>query len=154
MKPITDKKILDDIIKRMEQGVLPWHKPWSDSTEVVVIGSMKYSTTMWPSNLRAPKAPFGVFNGGMLLARAVTQKYRSNLWITDSVVKDLKADLVEDDDKPVAIRRYLNEYSRHYRPLPGFRHVYNIDQIKECERTLGLTFLKKQSAAPRVRYRR
>ncbi len=55
MNPITDEQILNDIIERLSQGVLPWRRPWSDSTKVVVIGSMNYSATMWPSNLRAPK---------------------------------------------------------------------------------------------------
>ena len=76
MKPVTDEDILNDIIERLAKGVLPWRRPWSDSTNVVVIGSMKYSATMWPSNLRAPKVPFGMFNGTMLLAQASKRDYR------------------------------------------------------------------------------
>ena len=154
MDPVTDEDILNDIIKRLSQGVLPWRRPWSDSAKVVVIGSMKYSATMWPSNLRAPRVPFGVFNGTMLLARASKQEYRSNLWIAETVIDELDADLVKGDDQPVAIQRYLDEYSPYTRSQLGVRRVYNVDQVKNCERALGLTFLEKKVPAPKERYKR
>ena len=127
MNPVTDEEILNDIIERLAQGVLPWRRPWSDSTKMVVIGSMQYSATMWPSNLRAPKVPFGVFNGTMLLAQASSRNYRSNLWITEGVIEDMNADLVYGDDSPVAIQRFVDEYSPYYRSQRGVRHVYNVD---------------------------
>ena len=110
MKPVTD----EDIIERLAKGVLPWRRPWSVSTNVVVIGSMEYSATTWPSNLRAPKVPFGMFNGTMLLAQASKRDYRSNLWVTESVVDHLNADLAKGDDRPVAIQRYLTNTPFNY----------------------------------------
>ena len=154
MTPITDEDILSDIIERLAKGVLPWRRPWSDSTNAVVIGSMKYSATMWPSNLRAPKVPFGVFNGTMLLAQGSKRGYRSNLWIAENVVNVLNANLVKDDDQPVAIQRHLDEYSPYHGSQSGIRHVYNVDQVKDCERTLGLTFLEGKIPTPKKRYKR
>lgn len=154
MDPITDEQILNDIIERLSQGVVPWRRPWSESAKVVVIGSMKYSATMWPSNLRAPKVPFGVFNGTMLLAWASKQEYRSNLWIAEAVIEDLGADLIKDDEQPVAIQRFVDKYSPYYRSQSGVRRVYNVDQVKDCERALGLTFLEKQPPAQKERYKR
>ena len=154
MTPVTDEDILNDIIERLGKGVLPWRRPWSDSTNVVVIGSMKYSSTMWPSNLRAPKVPFGVFNGTMLLAQGSKRGYRSNLGIAESVVNDLNAKLVKDDDQPVAIQRFLDRYAPYYRSQSGIRYVYNVDQVKDCERTLGLAFPDKKPPAQKKRYKR
>ncbi len=154
MNAITDEDILKDIIERLREGVLPWRRPWSDSSNVVLIGSVKYSALMWPSNLRAPRVPFGLLNGTKLLAHASTQRYRSNLWITKSVVKELKAELNEEDNQPVAIRRYLDENSRHLSSKAAVRHVYNVDQVIDCERKLGLTFLKNQPSIPTTKYER
>ena len=97
MRPLTDEDILKDIIEQMGKGVLPWRRPWSESANSVVIGSMRLSATRWPSNVRAPKVPFGVFNGTMLLAQASKRGYRSNLWVASRIVKELSASLVEDD---------------------------------------------------------
>ena len=154
MAAVTDKDILRDIIERMEQGVLPWRQPWSSSTATVVVGSMKYSTRAWPSNLRAPRVPFGIFNGTLLRVRASLQNYRSNLWVTEGAVKDLDAKLVEDDDKPVEIRPYLSDSSPYRRYEPALRNVYNVDQVEDCERSLGLTFVEKQQPVPGKRYKR
>ena len=154
IRPVTDEDILNDIIERLAKGVLPWRRSWSDSTNVVVIGSMEYSATMWPSNLRAPKVPFGMFNGTMLLAQASKRDYRSNLWVTESVVDHLNADLVKDDDQPVAIQRFLDRYSPYHRSQSGIRHVYNVDQVRDCERTLGLAFPDKKPPAQKKRYTR
>ena len=154
MKPITDEDILNDIIKRLEKGVLPWRRPWSDSTNVVIIGSMKHSATLWPSNLRAPSVPFGMFNGTMLLAHASRRGYRSNLWITQKVLDQLKADLLEDDHQPVAIQRFLDRYASPRGAQSDIRYVYNIDQVKDCERTLGLAFPDPEPPPSKKHYER
>ena len=152
MDPITDEEILQDIIKRLRNGVLPWRRPWSDSSKVVLIGSVKYSALMWPSNLRAPRVPFGLFNGTKLLAHASKQGYRSNLWITNGVVKELKVKLNREDNQPVAIQRYVDEHSRYVRSKTAVRHVYNIDQVEDCERKLGLKFMSDQPDTPSKKY--
>ena len=154
MRPLTDEDILKDIIEQMEKGVLPWRRPWSESVNSVVIGSMRHSATRWPSNVRAPKVPFGVFNGTMLLAQASKGGYRSNLWVASRVVKELSASLVEYDSQPVAIQRYRDEYSPFSGSLVGVRLVYNIDQVKDCEKTLGLTILEGKGPTGKKRYER
>ncbi len=86
-----DEDILENIIKQLDKGVLPWRRSWHDSAKTMVIGSIRHSATMWPSNLRAPKVPFGVFNGTMLVTQAAKQGCRSNLWVAESVVGELRA---------------------------------------------------------------
>ena len=154
MRPLTDEDILKDIIEQMEKGVLPWRRPWSESVNLVVIGSLQHAATKWPSNLRAPKVPFGVFNGMLLLTQAMKRGYRTNLWIAGHVVTDLGASLVDDDDRPVAIQRYWDEYSPYHRSQSGLRLVYNIDQVNDCEKTLGLTILERKGPADKIRYER
>ncbi|MYF79705.1 MAG: DUF1738 domain-containing protein [Proteobacteria bacterium] len=142
-KPVTDEEILQSIIEQMERGVSPWRKPWADSAAGVIIGSLIHDRATWPSNLRAPKTPYGVFNGTILLGRASDRGYRTNLWITSEVVESLDVKTVDDDDRPTAIQRY-REYEPYRGSYEGVRLVYNIDQICECERSLGLAFLDKQ----------
>ena len=75
-------------------------------------------------------------------------------WIAEAVVEDLNANLVKGDDQPVATQRYLDKYSPYYRSQPGVHHVYNIDQVKDCERTLGMAFPDKKPPAQKKRYKR
>ena len=141
----------------MEQGVLPWRKPWSGSANSVVIGAVRHSATKWPSNVRAPSVPYGVYNGTILLAQASECDYRSNFWITNKVVKELGASLVDGEDQPVALLWGADEYIpySYASTLPGGgRLVYNIDQVKNCERVLGLTILEGEPrAANEKRYK-
>ena len=119
---ISDKDILDDILKQMSKGVLPWRIPWSIST--VVIGSMKYLASNWPSNVRAPLVPFGIYNGILLYTHARTRNYRTNLWVSEQTVRQLKALRIPSDRYPVAIRNFDDKGNP-----TGKRLVYNIDQI-------------------------
>ena len=125
---IDTKEIIRNIIKEMEKGVMPWRKPWSANT--VVIGSMLYDSNLWPSNLRAPTVPFGVYNGILLLMQARIKNYRTNLWITAKTRKYLKADLIDSAQQATRIRNYYSDSDT----------LYNIDQIKNCEKILGLSF--------------
>ncbi len=140
--PVTDEDILQGIIEQLDKGVLPWRKPWA--ANMVVIGSLRHYANDWPSNLRAPKVPFGIYNGVMLTAQAVKQGYRSNLWVTQGVVKELRATLVDKDNKPVSIRRDSRQ--------GGDPLVYNIDQIENCEKVLGFTFLERNPTIFQERY--
>ena len=150
---ITDQQVLQNIIKRLEKGVLPWRRPWSDRTGDVVIGSMPHSATAWPSNLRAPKVPYGVFNGTILLAHASNCGYRTNLWVPDHVVDELGAAIDKKDISPVALQRLPNEYV-DYRDRPSHaRLVYNIDQVRDCEKTLGLSFLERKPKSRAMRFK-
>ncbi|MCY4143243.1 MAG: hypothetical protein OXG08_06090 [Gammaproteobacteria bacterium] len=135
MSPVTDKKIFDDILQQMSDGVAPWRQPWSDTTLSVVIGAMKYPARLWPSNVRAPRVRFGMFIGFLLLSQASLMNYRTNLWIPQTVLRELDAELAKPDEQPVAIRDFDDEGNETQKRL-----VYNIDQVRDCERTLGLTF--------------
>ena len=118
MKALTDQDVLDGIIKEMERGVLPWRKPWSQATRTsVIVGSIAHAPT-WPSNLRAPQTPFGVFNGMILLGRAAA--------ISDGYDASLEKT----------------------------RLVYNLDQVQDCEKALGLTFSDRKAALPPLRYKK
>ena len=150
-KPVTDEEILEDIIRQMQDGVSPWRKPWADSAAGVVVGSLMHDAMMWPSNLRAPKTPYGVFNGTVLLTRASTSGYRTNLWVTREVVDSLGVGIVDEDDRPTAIKRY-REHEAYRGSLDGVRLVYNIDQVADCEKSLGLAFCDKKPLKPSMHF--
>lgn len=152
--PLTDEEILNGIIEQMEKGVLPWRRPWTESSRSVVVGSMPHAGTMWPSNLRAPKVPYGVYNGIILLAQASKHRYRTNLWVTGRVLDELGATLVNSDCQATAIQRYANSYEEYRGVRDIARLVYNIDQVHECEKTLGLSFLERKPARQTTRFKR
>ena len=154
INPPTDEEILRDIVEQMETGVLPWRRPWSKSANAVVVGSMLHGANRWPSNLRAPRVPYGIFNGTILLARASKCRYRTNLWVTSRVIDELGAKIVDNDPQPTAIQRFAEEYQDSHGPVGHARLVYNIDQVEECEKTLGLTFLERAPAIHEVRFKR
>ena len=129
---ITDREIFEDILEQLSKGVSPWRMPWTNS--LVVIGSMKYLASNWPSNVRAPLVPFGLYNGILLLTHARVRGYRTNLWVAERVVKQLGVALDSTDKRSVEIRSFAENGNRL-----GKRHVYNIDQVSDCEKTLGLS---------------
>ncbi len=144
--PRTDQEIVADIIAEIETGVLPWRRPWS--LRHVVIGSMVYSAAMWPSNVRAPRVAYGMYNGLLLAAVASTQEYRTNLWIAKEVVDELHAKILRGDSRPVALRKYPNnsQYGTTDRP----RLVYNVDQVEDCEGVLGVSIFGCLEQEPAV----
>ena len=144
----TDEELVKAIIDQIKDGVPPWRRPWSESTKTVVVGSMRYVATMWPSNLRAPKIPYGIYNGLILLTVASKREYRTNLWIAKNVLDDLDAAVASDDDRPTELRNYESDGT----PIDRPRFVYNIDQIKDCEKTLGLSF-EQRSEPVEIRYK-
>ena len=139
---IDEEQIVDELMAQMAQGVVPWRKPWSNTG--VVIGGMLYPLDMWPSNVRAPRSKFGIWNGMMLLTRASVKSYKTNLWISASAVNELNATVIPSDRLPVSL-------SHGY----GRGDVYNIDQIEHCEETLGVSFKKTlpQTLQPKNQYK-
>lgn len=137
------KNLVADIIADLENGVLPWVCPWSDSATSVIIGAMRYSADMWPSNVRAPAVPFGVLNGMQLLQAARKKKFRTNLWLTAKVRKELGAEL-NGNQKPTSIISYFSDSGA----------VYNIEQIRDYEKTLGLTITDAAAVKPELRHRK
>lgn len=95
---------------------------------------MTYLASYWPSNVRAPSVPFGLYNGILLLTHANMCGYRTNLWVSEQAVKQLMMPIVSSDRLPLAIRTF----DERGNPT-GKRLVYNIDQIVDCETTIGLT---------------
>ena len=144
----NDEELVKAIIGQIKDGVPPWRRPWSESTKTVVVGAMRYVATMWPSNIRAPKIPYGIYNGLKLLTIASKREYRTNLWIAENVLDDIDAAVVSDDDRPTELRNYENDGT----PIDRPRFVYNIDQIKDCEKTLGLSF-QQRSEPVEIRYK-
>ncbi len=154
MTALTEQNILDGIIEQMEAGVLPWRRPWSDATRTtVMVGSVTHAP-VWPSNLRAPQTPFGIFNGMILLARAAMAGYRTNIWVASEVLNDLGATVVASDSRPTRIQRYAGLSGSYDASLEKTRLVYNLDQVDDCERKLGLTFSDQRAAQPPMRYTR
>lgn len=110
---------------------------------------MKYPSAMWPSNVRAPRVGFGILNGFLLLSQASLRDYITNLWIPERVLRELNARLRTQSERPVAIRNYDDE-GNHI----GERRVFNIEQVHEFEKTLGLTFEVVKRIASTKRYTR
>lgn len=137
------KQLVKDIIADMKNGILPWVRPWSDSMTSVIIGTMEYSADMWPSNVRAPAVPFGILNGMQLLQAARKKKFRTNLWLTAKVRKELGAEL-GGDREPTDIIAYFSDSNA----------VYNIEQIRNYEETLGLTIRNAPPVKPELRHKK
>lgn len=76
-------------------------------------------------------------------------EYRTNLWVPKKVLRELNAKLRSDLERPVAIRNYDEAGNRG-----GTRPVYNIDQVYDCEKTLGLTLEIAPRLASKKRYTR
>ena len=154
MTAVTDQEVLDEIITQMEAGVLPWRKPWSETTRTkVLVGSVTHAPA-WPSNLRAPQTPFGVFNGTILLARAARAGYRTNIWVGSEVLEDLQATILADDSRATQIHRYVGLSDSYDASREKTRLVYNLDQVKDCEKALGLTLSERKATAPPLRYKK
>lgn len=140
-EPVSDEEIVQDLIDQMRNGVVPWRKPWASGIVGIIIGSLPLDAEMWPSNVRAPKTPFGLFNGIKLMSRANRQGYRTNLWVRKKVVENLGAKIVEFDDRPSEIQTY-QEQGQYRGSSQDANTFYNIDQIKDCESTLGLRIIE------------
>ena len=147
--PVTDAQVFGEILKQMEEGTPPWQQPWSGPKYSVVIGSMPYSSNMWPSNVRAPKVPFGLYNGILLNARARSRNYRTNFWIPEEVVSKLGVEILAKDNVPTEILRFSAIGS-----VLGRRRVFNIDQVKYRARTLGVSLVINQESNPRKSYKK
>ena len=121
-----NKKILQEIIKKIEQGAPPWRKPWARCVGYVTSGARKRYAGAWPRNLQTLQTPFAPVNGVYLLAVADIYGFETNFWINQKTVDELRLD-----------RPQLGPWSIQ----KGYAHdhaVYNIGQFKDYERSLGL----------------
>ena len=129
------KKILDGIIKDLRESDLPaWRRPWNDPVQLIVIGGNIHYAHQWPSNIRAPFMHYGAINGIVLTAKAKQYEYRTNFWIAQKAIKELNAKTCPGAE-PVNITAF-------YEGTDNF--VYNIDQIKDNEETLGFAWHESQ----------
>lgn len=125
-------KIIDDIIVQLKQKTLPWRKPWGEGTTYVIIGGMRYSANMWPSNVRAPTLPFGVNNGLQMLLKAKVKGYKTNLWITKKAIAEVGAEVDHNQEHHYFVGGYNTSYT-----------YYNIEQINDYEAALGISYQDK-----------
>ena len=122
-----NKKILQEIIKKIEQGTPPWRKPWARYGDHIVVGARKCDVSVWPRNLQTPLVPFGPANGVYLLTVANLYGFRTNFWINQKTVKDLG--LKNPDRGPWSIQKgYSHEHA-----------VYNVGQFDQ--KSLGFCYL-------------
>ncbi len=148
-KAVSDEALLNALIVRLEEGVLPWRRPWADMSERVMVGSVPIPLNSWPSNLRAPKTPFGVIHGTLLMTTALERGYRSNLWVEKNVLDEIEAEVDGDDPFAVKLKPYWNYVSYGPSNPRRDRLVYNIDQVADCEKSLGLTFCEDRNHSQR-----
>ena len=83
---------------------------------------------LWPRNIRTPEVSFNAYNGVRLIAAAMIGKYATNFWVNQKTVDELNLRIFKGET-PWFIQR-------HY----SYNHaVYNIEQVANYERALGLT---------------
>ena len=90
--PSVPEIITENIIKQLEQGVAPWHKPWSTSI---------------PRNL-IPKKPYRGLNMFLL----ATQGYGSPYWLTFNQAKQLGAHVWQGQKSTLVSFWTFSEYAR------------------------------------------
>ena len=136
-----NKKILGAIIEQLRKGVPPWRKPWTRSANYIIVGAKKFSVNLWPRNIRTPEVSFNAYNGVRLIAAATIGKYATNFWVNQKTVDELNL-RIREGETPWLIQR-------HY----SYNHaVYNIEQIANYERALGLTHIRNGTADENFSY--
>ena len=119
--------VTDQIIEMLDNGVVPWHKPWKG--------------TMYPSNLISKKAYRGI-NPFILACVASMKGYDSPFWLTYNQAKK-KGGQVRKGEKStlVVFWKWIEkevendngEMKKRSFPILRYYNVFNLDQIDGIE---------------------
>jgi antirestriction protein ArdC len=120
MKDSVYQVITDRIVTLLEQGTIPWQKPWS------TIGSGM------PQNLLSQKAYRGV---NVFLLNSTS--YQSPYWLTFKQAKQLKGSVRRGEKStPVVFWKFLEKPSedldKKAKQIPMLRH-YNVFNVEQCD---------------------
>lgn len=124
------KIITDQVVKAMEQGIIPWQKPW-------VGGGL-------PKSLATGK-PYRGLNALLLNLSAVMNGYTSGYWATWDKIRQMGGRVKEGQEKKYTIISYYQSVSvpgededgnpiEVSYPLLRYYRVYNLDQTEGIPR--------------------
>ncbi len=116
----TYQMVTDRIIARLEEGVIPWNKPWQDITNFQI-----------PVNMKTGKQYRGI-NILMLLMQGFTSRY----WLTFKQAKTMGGQVIKGEKSTPVIFWKIIEVEDNREPegkkeIPMLRYynVFNLDQI-------------------------
>ena len=111
-------RITERIVSMLEQGTVPWHKPWK-------------AKTGWPRNL-ITKKPYRGVNVFLLMSMS----YESPFWLTFHQADELGGSVRKGEKScPVVFWKPLkvkDEKSDEERNIPLLR-IYNVFNVSQCE---------------------
>jgi antirestriction protein ArdC len=123
------ERVTNSIIAALENGVRPWHQPWSGN----------HAAGRIARPLRANGIPYRGINVLMLWAEAVEQNYSAPVWMTFKQALDLKAHVRKGETGSLVV--YSDAITRtepdgdtgedHERRIPFLKGytVFNVEQI-------------------------
>jgi antirestriction protein ArdC len=121
------EKITNIIIEKLEQGIVPWHQPW---------------TSAWPPRNLVSKKPYR----GINLLLLSDQKYELPYFLTFKQVKRLKGSVLKDEKAHLVVfykwlekkdesgNVVLNDEGKtELVPMLKFYYVFNVGQCKDID---------------------
>lgn len=128
--------VTDKIMEELEQGCVPWHKPWKTSADGVRV----------PTSYTSKKAYRGINSFLLGLAR-FKAGYESNYWLTFKQVQGLGGNVKGQRSEMVVFWKLLEkpaakptpESDTDYIPMLRYYRVFNLDQVE------GITKPKPES---------
>jgi antirestriction protein ArdC len=118
--------ITDKILEELENGCVPWHKPWKSSSDGIRV----------PTSFVSKKAYRGVNTFLLALAR-FKAGYDSNYWLTFKQVQALGGSIKGHKSEMVVFWKLLEkpaetstpEKDTDYIPMLRYYRVFNLDQV-------------------------
>ena len=127
--------LAQEIIASLENGVVPWVRPWEWRPRVVVVGANEIEDIGWARNIAGPALPFGPLNGVVLQTMANAKGYRTNFWVAEERLRKLNA-CAKAGERPCEVTRFYPD--QDVTVSFGSRRLYNLDQIEDLE-SLGVS---------------
>lgn len=118
--------ITDLIVEKLEQGTVPWHKPWNGVDDI-------------PTNLKSKKAYRGVNSFWLHMVREM-HGYRSPYWVSYKQAKEMGGQ-VRKGEKSTMVVYFMwlevedekNKGKKKRIPLLRYYNVFNVDQVDGIE---------------------
>lgn len=108
------EKITNIIIEKLEQGIVPWHQPWTSS---------------WPPRNLVSKKPYR----GINLLLLSNLKYELSYFLTFKQVKYLKGSVIKNEKAHLAVFYTWGKDKAELVPMVKFYYVFNVEQCKGIE---------------------
>ncbi|HYT55027.1 MAG TPA: zincin-like metallopeptidase domain-containing protein [Verrucomicrobiae bacterium] len=119
--------ITDKIMEELEQGCVPWHKPWKTSSDGIRVPTSFVS-----------KKPYRGVNTFLLALARFKAGYDSNYWLTFKQVQTLGGSIKGQKTEMVVFWKMLEKPSQNptaesetdYIPMLRYYRVFNLDQVE------------------------